>query len=42
MHRFRGTAAVRDPGKNKHYPIEDPGADLGLLIQIWDVFLRGR
>lgn len=40
--RFRGTAAVRDPGKNKHYPIEDPGADLGLLIPIWDVFLRGR
>jgi hypothetical protein len=40
--RFRGTAAVRDPGKSKHYPIEDPGADVGLLIPIWDVFLRGR
>jgi hypothetical protein len=40
--RLRGTAAVRDPGKSKHYPDEDPGADLGLLIPIWDVFLRGR
>jgi hypothetical protein len=40
--RFQGTAAVRDPGKSKKYPMDEPGADQGLLIPIYDVVLRGR
>ena len=40
--RFQGSAAVRDPGKSKHYPMDNPGDDAGLLIPIYDVVLRGR
>ena len=40
--RFVGTAAVRDPGKSKRYPMDTPGADQDLLIPIYDVVLRGR
>lgn len=40
--RFQGTAAVRDAGKGKHYPMTSPGDDTNLLIPIYDVVLRGR
>ena len=39
--RFRGTAALREPGKSKHYP-KEPGEDSSLLIPIWDVFFLSR
>jgi hypothetical protein len=41
-YRFVGTAAVRDPGKSKHYPMTNPGDDADLLIPIYDVVLRAR
>ena len=40
--RFEGSAAVRDPGKSKHYSMDNPGDDAGLLIPIYDVVLRGK